>query len=168
MRSSLVFGQQVELTGFRLGAGCRRDRNMLEGDAVERGQLFDVAMVGDDEGNVAAKLAGVPALQQVGHAVQVLGAEQGQARAAGAGGEAPVHVEFGGQFSVGAFEGRKIEGRGRGRAGGQFPLHAHEEEAQLVVAMLVRMQDIGAVGVEHGGDARDEALAVGAIDQQNG
>jgi len=50
----------------------------------------------------------------------------------------------------------------------QRPLDAHEEQAQVLVLVLVRVQDVGAVRVEKIGDGRDQPLAVGTIDQQRG
>ncbi len=48
------------------------------------------------------------------------------------------------------------------------PLDTHEEEAELVVLVLVGVQDVGSLIVEKRGDARDEAFLVRAIDQENG
>src|SRR5262249_39160407 len=43
----------------------------------------------------------------------------------------------------------------------------HEEEAQLVILMLVGVKNVGAALVKQAGDAGDESLAVGAVDQEN-
>ena len=50
----------------------------------------------------------------------------------------------------------------------QLPLDAHEEEAQVVVDVLVGVQNVRAALVEQPRNARHQALAIGAIDQQNG
>ena len=47
-------------------------------------------------------------------------------------------------------------------------LHAHEEQAELVVLVLVRVQDVGIVFEQKVGDGRDQAFAVRAIDEQDG
>ncbi len=48
---------------------------------------------------------------------------------------------------------------------GKGPLHAHEEEALLMIFVLIRVQDIGATLVEHSGDAGHQPFAIGAIDK---
>ncbi len=47
----------------------------------------------------------------------------------------------------------------------QLPLHAHEEEAQFMVDVLVSVENVCAALKEQSRHARDEALAVGAIDE---
>ena len=50
----------------------------------------------------------------------------------------------------------------------QLPLHAHEKKAQVVVDVLIGVQNVGATLEEQSRHARHKALAIGAIDQQNG
>ena len=76
----MLLRKQRELSRFGLGAGIGSDRDVLERHAVKGGELFDLAMIGDDERNFAGQLAGAPAVQQVGHAMQVLRAEERDAR----------------------------------------------------------------------------------------
>ena len=49
----------------------------------------------------------------------------------------------------------------------QLQLHAHEEETQIAVDVLVGVEDVRAALVEQSRHARHKALAIGAIDQQN-
>ncbi len=127
---------------------------------MERGELLDFAVIRNDEGNLADQFAGAPAVQQVGHAMQILRAEEGDARPARARGQLPVHAELGGKGREGGFESVEVEAVER-------PLHAHEEQAEVVVDVLVGVQDIGAALVEKPRHARHKAFAIGAVDQKN-
>ena len=163
-------------------------RHVFERNSVERCQTLHIAVVGDDEGNLAEQFARAPAVQQIGHAVQILRTEEGHARQRGAGGQLPAHVQLRGQRGKGGPKALQIEAsrrrRDRGRLLGrdaaglcvrktgtavrQAPLDAHEEEAQFVVLVLVGVEDVGAAFIEQRRDARHQALAVRAIDEQNG
>ena len=134
---------------------------MLKGHVVEGRKILDVAVVGNDERNLADQLSAAPAVQQVGHAVQVLRAEERHARLARARGELPRHVEIGRKPGKGGAKAFEVEAV-------QLPLHAHEKQAKLLVPVLVGMQDIRPALVEQSRDARHQALAIGAIDQQYG
>ena len=48
----------------------------------------------------------------------------------------------------------------------QIPLHAHEEEAQIVVLVLVGVQDVGPVPVQKARDAGDDPFPVGTVNQK--
>ena len=48
------------------------------------------------------------------------------------------------------------------------PFDTHEEQAQLVILVLIGMQDICAMRIEEIGDGGHQTLAVGTINQQNG
>ena len=146
-----------------LGAGGRGDRDKLEGDAVEAGQLFRVAMVGDDERDFALELAGAPALEQVGHAMQVLRAEERDAGLV-SGCELPAHAELYRKGREGRLEGFKI----KSVEAVERPLDAHEEEALFVVLVLVCVENIGAALIEQAGDTGNQAFAIRAVDEKNG
>ena len=78
--------------------------------------------------------------------------------------DAPVHAELGGDGREGGAEGGFVEA---GRVGGE--LDAHEEEAGFDILMLVGVEDVDVVGVdEEVDDGDDDALAVGAVDEQDG
>src|SRR5262249_46727376 len=47
-------------------------------------------------------------------------------------------------------------------------LHAHQESVGVVVAVLVRMQDVTAVLRDESGNGGDDALAVGAAEEKYG
>jgi len=58
-------------------------------------------------------------------------------------------------------------GAGAGVFGGE--LDAHEEEGELGVLMLVCVEDVGVVVEdEEVGDGGDDALAVGAVEEEDG
>jgi len=48
------------------------------------------------------------------------------------------------------------------------PFDAHEEQAQLVILVLIGVQDIGAMRIEEVGNGGHQAFPVGTINQQNG
>jgi hypothetical protein len=50
----------------------------------------------------------------------------------------------------------------------QSELDPHEKQLQFIVLMLIRMQDIGAVQVQEVRNGGHDALAVRAVDQQDG
>jgi len=107
-----VPGEQFKLPLFSLGARGRGHGDVLEGDAVKDGQVRDRTVVGDDEGNLALQLARPPAEEQIGHAVQVLRAEQSHPGPAVCGGQFPAHVEFAGQRRELRLEGLQIKRHG--------------------------------------------------------
>ena len=122
-------------------------------------------MVADDEREIAAELAGLVAVEQVGEAVEVVRDEDGDVLRRGGEGETPVH----------AGTARPAARRRRGSAlrrksdvvGGE--LDAHEEEAKLDVLVLVGVEDVGVVLLdEEVGDGGDETFAVRAVDEKNG
>ena len=47
----------------------------------------------------------------------------------------------------------------------QRPLDAHEEQAEVVILVLVGVKNVGAMLVEQAGDAGHQALLVRAVDQ---
>ena len=50
---------------------------------------------------------------------------------------------------------------------GKTELDAHEEEVLLVVLMLVGVEDVCAVLIEHAGDTGHQTATVGAVDKEN-
>ncbi len=164
-------GEQGQLAGFRIGARGRGHGDVFEADAVECGQLFSVAVVRDEDRDLAVEFSGTGAMQEVGNAMQVLGAENGDPIPVGLGTyavELPAHFKF-------LSKGRKGGNKGcygvvgwHSRIGFDGPLDAHEEEAEGVVLMLIGVKDVGALRIEQSGYTGDEALLVGAIDEQNG
>jgi hypothetical protein len=50
---------------------------------------------------------------------------------------------------------------------GDVPLDTHEEQVALLVLVLVGMEDVGVVAIEEVGHGGDDALAVGAVDQED-
>ena len=61
-----VLGEKRELRGFDRELGGGRDGHEVEWDAVELGERAGVLVVADDHCEIAAELAGLVALQQVG------------------------------------------------------------------------------------------------------
>jgi hypothetical protein len=64
--------------------------------------------------------------------------------------------------------GRQIRGGRRRVEALEGPFGAHEEEAGLVVLMLIGKQNVGAVAVEEAGDGGDETFPVGSVDEEGG
>jgi hypothetical protein len=67
---------------LRLRRGFPRHRHVLKRHAVKSRQVRNLAVVRNDEGNLADQLARMPAVQQIGHAVQILRAEKRNPRLA--------------------------------------------------------------------------------------
>ena len=116
----------------------------------------------------------VPPMQKVGHAVQILRAKQRNPRLLLRRIDPPAHVQLRGKRSKCLFESSQVEARLAAAlmvlrfTAVQRPFHAHEEQAQVVILVLVGMQNVGSVLVEHSGDAGHQTLAIGAVDQENG
>ncbi len=98
--------------------------------------------------------------------MQMLGDKQRDIRGFVAVFEAPIHIEFGSQGSKCGAALSLVEVESA-RCVIQGELDAHEEEAKLVVLMLVGVQDIGVMLEQEIGDGRDNSFAVGAIDEQD-
>ncbi len=130
---------------------------------MELGERAGVFVVADDEGQVGAEFAGLVAMEEVGEAVRVLRDEEGDVLELVGELDAPVHAELLGDGLEGGAEGGLVEVGGVGRE-----LHAHEEEAELVVLMLVGVENVGAALVEQRRDAGHQALLIRAVDEQNG
>ena len=107
----LMLGKQTKLRGFRLSARLRCDRDVMKRDAVEGGQRLDVSMIGEDEGDLAGEFAGADTIQQVGGAVEVLRAEERNARALAGETQLPAHLKGVGKRRKGGAEGFDKEGK---------------------------------------------------------
>ena len=154
--------EQQELMGFSFHARFCRYGNVFEPDAVEHGELFHFAMIGDDDCDFAGQFVGADAMQQVCDAVQVLRAEERDPRFLVHAAKLPAHVQFFGERREGLGEVGNI-----GTAIFHCPLDAHEKQAQLMILMLIGMEDVGALLVEKAGDARYQAFLVWAVDEEN-
>ncbi len=160
--------EHFELTPFGLGACGRCHRNIFKRNPVERRQILHRPMVRDNHGNLAVQLARAPAMEQVGHAVQVLGAEERHPGTAISQRQLPAHSQFAGERGKLRLKGFQIKALRRSSAVCKSPFDTHEEEAQFVVLVLVGVEDVGAAFVEHSGNASHQALPVRAVDEQNG
>jgi hypothetical protein len=161
--------KQCELGSFGFSTCGRSDRNVFEANAVKGGEPLDFTVIGYDDSDLTRQLAGSGAMQQVGDAVQIVGTEDGNAWAAASAMQLPVHLKLVGER--GEFAGEDGEtfmnGVALDRIAFQSPLHTHEEEAQLVILMLVGVKDVGALRVEQAGDASHQAFPVRAVDEQD-
>ena len=146
---------------------------MLEPDSVEAGQLLDLSMVRDNHRNLTGEFTRAPAVQQVGHAMEVLRTEERDTGTQGARTQSPTHGQLRGQLRKLDSEFLQIEDRRRsvGLLCGIFtkaPLDAHEEEAEIVILVLIGVQDVCSVLVEQPGHTRHQPFTVRAIDEKNG
>ena len=90
-----VTRQKLELPRFRVRTRLGRHRHELERHAVERSQIFCFAMIRNDDRDFADKLAGAPAVQQIGHAMEILRAEERNTRRPRARRKLPRHPQLG-------------------------------------------------------------------------
>src|SRR5215472_2729761 len=136
--NSVLF-ENAELPSLRLGASCRNNRNMLEGNAAVCREFFNIAMIRDDDWNVAAEFARLPAVQEISDTVQVLGTEERNPRRTICDPKLPAHVELSRKRLKILLEGSKIERAGIRTVVGEPPFHAHEKEAEVVILVLISM-----------------------------
>jgi hypothetical protein len=108
----------------------------------------------------------MPAVQQVGHTVEVLRAEERDALALDRGDEIPPHGKLVRQRREGLLKAYEVERLPIVPIEGE--LDAHEEQAELMVLVLVGVEDVGSALVEERGHAGNESLAVRTINQQDG
>ena len=132
---------------------------MVEIDAVKPRQFCGMGMIADDHGNRATELVIMMSMKQVGEAVQLLRHEDRHPCWRVRQFEAPTHLEL---------DGKRIETLSKSRQVEiiEPPLHPHEEQASFVILMLIGVHDVGAAFVQERRDAGDEALSVGAVDEE--
>ncbi len=114
-------------------------------------------VVGDDAGNVDIQLLRLPACQQVVEAVLLFGDEDDEALPHRGVGDAPVHLELGGDGLEAAAEFGEVEGQ---RVG--LDLDAHEVALRIFVGVVAGLEDPALVVGDEGGDVGDDADTVGA------
>src|SRR5262245_58704642 len=103
------------------------------------------------------------AIEQIHQTVVVLRNQNGHALTHIRSRQTPLHAEPSCSFSElpGEIADRKIKLC-------RVELHAHQESVGVVVAVLVRMQDVTAVLRDESGNGGDDALAVGAAEEKYG
>ena len=67
----LLRGKQLDLAALGFGFVLRRDRNNVEGDAVEIGVALGIGMVAQDQGDFAGEFTAVMAVEQIAHRPRV-------------------------------------------------------------------------------------------------
>ena len=76
---------------------------------MELGERRVVFVVGDDEGEIAAELAGAVAVEEVGEAVEIVRDEEGDVLRGVGELDAPVHAELRGDGREGGAEGASVK-----------------------------------------------------------
>ena len=158
-----VLREQFQLTPLRFRLPVFRNRDVMERNAEEPGQRRGVLMVADDQRHFTTQLASAMAMEQVRQAMLVAGDEDRRPQPPRGVFHPPAHVEppRDGLELLPQRLGRQVELLER-------PLHAHEEQPQILILVLIGVQDVRAVRIQKVGNCGDQALAVGAIDQENG
>ena len=156
-----VLGQEGELLPLGLHRASRPDRDVVERHAVEVAPPPGVRVVADHQREVAGQFAALVAVQEVHQAVVVLRHEHGHPRAVRPVQPPPHGEPLGdrGELAVAVVAG-EVEP-------GQVPLDPHEEQAAFGVLVLVGVEDVGVVPEQEVGDGGGDALAVGAVDEQD-
>ena len=127
------------------------------------GHRLQDPVVADHQGDFAVELAGAVAQQEVVEAVLEPRDEDRHSFAPLGVGQPPAHVETLGDLVDGALEGGPI-----GVHLGAVEADALEELAGYGIAVLVGVEDVGAVTVEHLGQRCDQPPTIRAGDQQDG
>lgn len=149
---NIVLLDQLKDLALLLDLGILGDRQVVELDAVALGQRLEVGVVGDDDGNVDAELAGLGAEEQVVEAVTDLGDHDQHAHLTGDRPDVVVHLQLGGQV---------LKGRLQGLSGGdRAEVHAHEELVGDGVGELLQVHDVDALAGE---DARHRVHDTGLV-----
>ncbi len=136
-------------------------RQVVVGDAEIAGGLGVVGMIADHQGDLGGELLHAPPRQQVVHAVRLLGHQQGHPPRLVRETEAPPHVEPFRQWTErpAEFGARKIHAV-------QLELDPLQEEAFLLIGVLVGVDDVGPMTEQEVRHPGDQALAVGTRQQQ--
>ena len=122
------------------------------------GAVGVVGVVAGDERDVGVQLAGAEAGQQVQQAVRLLGGQHGDARQLLGEPQVAVHREA--VADLGAEGGQHLGVRQAEAV--ELELHPLEEQALVVVGVLVDLDDVGAVPVEPLGDGGHDPAGVRA------
>lgn len=153
--------EKGDLTAFGFGLATLAGLNMVERDAVEIGEGPCPGMIADNQGDLAGQFAGLVAVQQVGVAVKILRNEYRHAYDGGGKFQTPVHAQS---------RRDRLKMRAESIDGETFerPFHPHEKQAGLMVLMLIGMNDVGPMFIEHARNRCYQTFTVRAIDQQDG
>ena len=130
------------------------DRHVMERNAVPFHQRAHVIVVGDDAGNLAIQITGLPAMQQVHQAMGVLGDHQHDTLLGSGVMHAPLHAELFTDRCEALAEliGAQADGFG-------VDLIAHEETAGAKIRMLIGFGDPPALlGDESGNSGNNSDL----------
>ena len=130
-------------------------------DAMKARQLSRLRVIADDDGDRAVELAILMSVQQVGKAVELLRYEDGHPYRRLRQLEPPPHFQLHGKALEAVLKARQIEII-------EPPLDPHEEQAGFVILMLIGVHDVGAALVEKHRDTGDQALSIGAVDEERG
>ena len=155
--------QQGELFRFGRRLVHALDRNVVKWDVVEVGPPLRIRVVTDDDRDLARDLTALVTVQKVSETVVVLRDEQGDPVREGREFEPPAHAELVGERRELAGELGRVEVEV-----GPVPFDSGQEQAAFGVLVLVVVEDVGVVAVQELADGGDQALSVGAVDQQDG
>jgi len=131
-----------------------RDRQRLEGHAVEADEVAQRAVVAQHQRNLDRQLAGALAEQEVVHAVSSRRREHEGAK------RTPDHVDDGDH--VVALHDRGERALQLGPVGGRFHLQAHEEAAGVGAGELLALRDVAACLHDGAADRVHDSGLVGA------
>jgi hypothetical protein len=118
-------------------------------------------VVADHGHHFPAQFAGALAQQQIVQAMIVLGDEHHDALAARLIEQAVLHLKAFGELTDRALQGYAIR-----HQLGQIEAQPLKEQARDAVGVLVRIEDVGAMPVQHLRQRRDDAATIRARDQQ--
>ena len=133
----------------------------MERHAELRGDRREVGVVRHDQRDLARELAGAVAEQEVVQAVVVARHEDRDALHVGRVRDPVGHREARGDLAEAVLERDPI-----GRHRRQIEADALEEHLRDRIGVLIGVEDVGAVAVQHLRQRRDDALAIGAAHQQ--
>ncbi len=159
--SNVLSVEHRNLLRLDLGLGGGRDGKVGEPDTEVARNALEVNVIADDEPKIAGKLLAAVAEQEIIEAMVVTRHEDGDAlRPLGV--DQPVaHLETPAHLLDGALEREPI-----GLQRGQIEPDALEEHPGDRVRVLIGVEDVRAVPVEHLRERRDDAPTVGAGDEQ--
>jgi hypothetical protein len=151
-----IFGlHDFELALLHLRLGGRRDWDVVKRHVVAGSQLVEIAVVADDGADVQRQQPAFPAEQQVVQAVALLADHDDRAHGLCCGMQLPLQVQGcgkGGQVGFELFVAELAAGK----------LHAHEEQAGVVVVELRGFFDVAGAFQQKAGHRMHQTQAVGA------